>query len=242
LEIRSKDPCPCGSGKKYKHCCKKHDLKKKNSYQFLFFLAPIVIIGIGLILWSQRSDRPSFQQAFTGQVPTATASQDQSPLPDGRTPEPWEHDTPRNRHWDPNHNHWHDGPPPPASQRTVGPPAAAPQATNPNIPNPEPYQYDPETDQHFDPAHKHWHQGPPPPEDQRNASSPTVTTTSTSVTTTAGTNPDIPNPEPYQYDPVTNQYYDPDHKHWHSGTPPADKTEGASATVQTEVRTEESDQ
>ena len=65
-----------------------------------------------------------------------------------------------------------------------------------------------------------------------------LSTTTTTTPMTSGTNPDIPNPEPYQYDPVTNQYYHPDHKHWHSGTPPADKTAGASATVQTEVQTE----
>jgi hypothetical protein len=230
LETSSKDPCPCGSGKRYKHCCKERDLKKKNNYQYLFFLLPVVIVAIGLILWSQRSDRPTFRQALTGQSATGgTASQDQSPLPDGRSPEAWEFDGPRDRYWDPNHNHWHDGPPPPEGQRTVGAPANAPQTTNANIPNPEPWQFDPETNRHFDPGHKHWHQGPAPPEDQRTASSTTATTTTT-TTTPAGTNPDIPNPTPYQYDPVTNQYWDPGHAHWHRGTPPADQAEGGAAT------------
>ena len=30
----------------------------------------------------------------------------------GDTPEPWEYDLVTNRHWDPDHGHWHDGPPP----------------------------------------------------------------------------------------------------------------------------------
>jgi len=29
-----------------------------------------------------------------------------------------------------------------------------------------------------------------------------------------------PAPKPYTYDPVTNQYWDPEHKHWHTGKPP----------------------
>jgi preprotein translocase subunit SecA len=29
-DIGRNDPCPCGSGKKYKHCCLKKDEKKKN--------------------------------------------------------------------------------------------------------------------------------------------------------------------------------------------------------------------
>ena len=34
-------------------------------------------------------------------------------------------------------------------------------------------------------------------------------------------NPNIPNPEPFQYDPVADKYYDPGHSHWHRGKPPA---------------------
>lgn len=233
METRSKDPCPCGSGKRYKHCCRDRDRKKKNSYQYLFFLLPVVVVAIGLVLWSQRNDRPTFRQALTGQpAASATASEDQSPLPDGRNPAPWEFDAPRNRHWNPGHGHWHNGPPPPENQRSTVP-ANAPQAVNPNVPDPEPWQFDPETNQHFDPNHKHWHQGPAPPEDQRKTSSTSNTVTTTTTTTAPlGTNPDIPNPEPYQYDPVTNQYYDPGHAHWHRGRPPSDRSGSASVTVE----------
>jgi hypothetical protein len=30
----------------------------------------------------------------------------------GKDPEPWFYDGARNRHWNPDHKHWHDGPPP----------------------------------------------------------------------------------------------------------------------------------
>ena len=33
-------------------------------------------------------------------------------LPGNETPRPWEYDLVLNRHWDPEHGHWHDGPPP----------------------------------------------------------------------------------------------------------------------------------
>jgi hypothetical protein len=33
-------------------------------------------------------------------------------------------------------------------------------------------------------------------------------------------NPNIPNPEPWQYDPATNKFWHPGHSHWHDGQPP----------------------
>jgi hypothetical protein len=77
------------------------------------------------------------------------------------TPEPYTYDAENNRHWDPGHNHWHDGPPPPIEERTVV--AAAPADV-------EPWFYNEETDQHWDPGHDHWHKGPPPPPEDRDVS------------------------------------------------------------------------
>jgi hypothetical protein len=69
-----------------------------------------------------------------------------NPGPEDQNREPWEYDAATNRHWDPNHRHWHEGPPP----------ARAADGT------PEPWQYDPATNKHWDPRHGHWHSGPPP--------------------------------------------------------------------------------
>lgn len=69
-----------------------------------------------------------------------------NPGPEGQDREPWEYDAATNRHWDPNHRHWHQGPPPARSAEGA----------------PEPWQYNPETNQHWDPRHGHWHSGPPP--------------------------------------------------------------------------------
>ncbi|MHC4416665.1 MAG: hypothetical protein ACYS0G_15445 [Planctomycetota bacterium] len=73
-----------------------------------------------------------------------------------QTPQPWEYDPVANRHWHPDHGHWHQGPPP-----------ADPSNTTPSIQNPQPWQYDPQTNKHWHPDHGHWHDGPPPPADQR---------------------------------------------------------------------------
>lgn len=35
--------------------------------------------------------------------------------------------------------------------------------------------------------------------------------------------PAIPNPTAWQYDPVTNQHFEPNHGHWHAGLPPSEQ-------------------
>lgn len=72
------------------------------------------------------------------------------------TPAPWTYDSVTNQHWDPNHKHWHKGPPPNQGHGGEAPTSA------PDIPNPEPWQYDAASNQHFNPDHGHWHTGPPP--------------------------------------------------------------------------------
>lgn len=76
-------------------------------------------------------------------------------------PTPWQYDIATDRHYDPNHVHWHSGRPPndPANAVSVsGSQVPAP----PNITNPQPWQYESTTDRHFDPNHGHWHSGSPP--------------------------------------------------------------------------------
>jgi len=94
------------------------------------------------------------------------------------------------------------------------PSSAIPITSNPNIPNPEPWQYDPVADKHYvpTPGHQHWHRGKPP------AQTPDGSSPSSAIPITG--NPDIPNPEPWQYDPATNKFWHPGHNHWHSGQPP----------------------
>jgi len=123
-----------------------------------------------------------------------------------KTPEAWEYDPVANRHWHPDHAHWHPGPPPSVFGDGVEPP--------PYIPNPQPWQYDEATDRHFDPGHGHWHSGPPPEGVDAN------TLVSPVRSDRVDPPPGITNPTPWQYDPVTDRHYHTPHQHWHAGPPP----------------------
>jgi len=81
---------------------------------------------------------------------------------DGSTPAPWEYDAENDRHWDPAHGHWHDGPPPPeVSPEAPGTPVEPVEPPD-SAQTPRAWEYDAENDRHWDPAHGHWHDGPPP--------------------------------------------------------------------------------
>lgn len=132
------------------------------------------------------------------------------------TPKPYEYNPTTNKYWDPEHKHWHDGPPPFTPTGTTGastqqpmiPPATS--ATNQSPVNaPKPYEYNPVTDQYWDPGHNHWHNGKPPSAESQKVLTPVAP----AVTDTASH-------KPYEYDPVKNQYWDPQHRHWHNGKPP----------------------
>ncbi|MBI4589085.1 MAG: thioredoxin domain-containing protein [Candidatus Rokubacteria bacterium] len=50
---------------------------------------------------------PLFPDSSPGPLPVAKP---------GKKPDPWEYDPKSNRHWNPDHGHWHDGPPPAGSR------------------------------------------------------------------------------------------------------------------------------
>jgi len=94
--------------------------------------------------------------------------------------------------------------------------------TNPNPAStgttPKPFEFNPVTNQYWDPNHGHWHAGqPPPPESQKVLSA-------NPLTPPAGLPPGTPTPKPYEYNPATNQHWDPNHQHWHNGPPPGTDT------------------
>lgn len=101
-----------------------------------------------------------------------------------------------------------------------------PLAGSTGIQNPKPYQYDPVTNRHWDPNHGHWHPGQPPANVASGSSRPNTTLTPGTgpppVNLPSTGTPNIANPTPWQYDPVTNKHWHPDHGHWHDGQPPAE--------------------
>lgn len=141
-------PCPCGSGRKYKHCCigKRFGAAPAThaTRNSLILVSACALIGLGAWAWTHRTS--SVDSGSYSETP-------------GRTPEPYEYDAVNNRHWHAGHGHWHDGPPP-IGLRTPEPASPATPATAP-----EPYEYDPVQNRHWDPDHGHWHNGPPPARD-----------------------------------------------------------------------------
>jgi hypothetical protein len=154
-------PCPCGSGKKYKHCCIDKPGQQPGASagkRTGLIVAAVVVAGIGLFALTQTRRQPAAVPAAPTtapapagnfQVPLSGAPAPAGPAGPAATPKPYEYDAVNNRHWDPNHGHWHDGPPPANA-------AAAPATT------PKPYEYDAANNRHWDPNHGHWHSGPPP--------------------------------------------------------------------------------
>lgn len=100
-----------------------------------------------------------------------------------------------------------------ATQNVLG------QGTNLSITNPQPWQYDPITDRHWHAAGNHWDPG------QRPASStnPLISQPLVNQPNLSGqATPSILNPQPNQYDPITDKYWHTTsgNPHWHSGRPP----------------------
>lgn len=69
-------------------------------------LAAVLAVGLGC----SRTEDPAPPGA--AQPPPAPAEGEAPQRPAEATPEPWEYDAARDRHWHPGHGHWHAGPPP----------------------------------------------------------------------------------------------------------------------------------
>ena len=186
----------------------------------------VVVAGgaVAAIVWEPWQHLPSAQEQ-TLQAPNLTPPPilstpslgGASLATTGQNPAPYQYDPIKDQHWVPGagHEHWHAGKPPANAGTTA--------AATSSIQNPQPWQYDPVTNQHWDPSpgHQHWHSGQPP----ANAGTTTATTTAPAGTTARlpapGTVPSsIQNPQPWQYDEANDQYWHPDHAHWHPGPPP----------------------
>jgi len=108
-------PCPCGSGKKFKYCCGatptavaaavRPAARASRTGTWLIGLGMLGLVAasiFALIVVNRRPEAPH----------RASVMPLGSSYPAGVTPKAWEYDAANNRHWDPAHGHWHDGPPP----------------------------------------------------------------------------------------------------------------------------------
>lgn len=180
------EPCPCGSGLKYKQCCAgkmRLNLKGRRGW----VLGALGLVLVAVVAWSlMRPQTPPPASSGVGLAPPMTAAgtapstnatpnpvaTKPAPLgtatssapsgPAGATPQPWAYDPTTNRHFDPGHGHWHDGPPPPPEAREASSTPQPPLGATASGTTPAAWTYDPQKNQHWDPAHGHWHPGPPP--------------------------------------------------------------------------------
>ena len=150
------DPCSCGSGRKFKNCCmgKSPDAPAKRSnpmVKVLLIAVPVGILAVFLISsQGRRSGSPA--DAPQGNATGVT-------LPATPTPAAWQYDAANNRHWNPEHGHWHDGPPP---SPTGLPQESTTRAASSRSATPAAWEYDAANNRHWNPDHGHWHDGPPP--------------------------------------------------------------------------------
>ncbi len=253
MTVHQKDDCPCGSGKRYKHCHGPIDEAKKRRV-WTFAIATVGAIVVGGAAWGAwQSTRSAGGTAVAardsagaagpggtvvlnerGEVVSGDVSGAVAPSPStfgivqpgmsGRAPIP---------------------------TSTVGTtiPVAPKGALAPGE-HPGRWEYDVAKNRHYDPRpdHMHWHNGPPPSDttqavvtaprqlklDEKGniigetqarvaGSAPSVTP---SVGAWAGGHQALApgeKPKDWEYDAKNDRYYDPGHGHWHSGKPPAGK-------------------
>lgn len=151
-KINRNDPCPCGSGKKYKNC---HENKEtKNTSKIPIIMGVVVIIAIGIFIL-----KPNQNLKSGGGKPGQVWSEEHGhwhDAPSGKAPMPTtpvEKETPPNEPkpgqvWSEEHGHWHDAPSGPAATTTP----AQVKSTQPPGPVPEGKVWSEE--------HGHWHNAP----------------------------------------------------------------------------------
>jgi hypothetical protein len=198
-KVGRNDPCPCGSGKKYKNCHEGRQglgsLRARGPWLWI----PVAVVALAATAFAVlRPKTPATLRPFNNTTTTTTTATTSASTPL----------TPSN------------GTAPAPIATTTSPTASA---TAPASGTPQAWQYDPATNRHWDPNHGHWHDGPAPPESQRGSSAPTTTMTPAPGPTSAQGTPTGATPAPWTYDAATNQHWDPNHGHWHSGPPPTNR-------------------
>jgi hypothetical protein len=146
------DPCPCGSGKKYKNCHENKD--NKNTSKTPWVLGIIFIIAIGIFLIKPNQDLKS-SSGKPGQVWSEEhghwhdAPSRKAPLPTAPVEKtPSSSESKPDQVWSEEHGHWHDAPSVPATSTTP----AQVKSTKPSGPAPEGKVWSEE--------HGHWHNAP----------------------------------------------------------------------------------
>jgi hypothetical protein len=113
-------PCPCGSGRKYRHCHgrrRSDPARRTGRATLLLVFAGALVAGLLVVRGLDRS-RPPLQRVMN--APAGASLPPAGKLAEGGLePAPFTYDARNNRHWDPDHHHWHFGPPPSQAERAA---------------------------------------------------------------------------------------------------------------------------
>ena len=117
-KVGRNDPCPCGSGKKYKNCHQRiehQDSKNKGLLVAVLLIVFVAVGAIGVYLnWQSggpRGEAPpgkvwSEEHQHWHDLPNAGASAPRAASPTGTSQPPGE--VPPGKVWSEEHQHWHD--------------------------------------------------------------------------------------------------------------------------------------
>ena len=174
MTTHSKDLCPCGSGKRYKHCHQKQDEARRRT----FLIGSVAAAALALVAAAfgpgvlATFKKPSADQArLAAQADSATRAELEARSPVGTSSAQGVAAT---GVVNPN--------------GVAGPPLRDPSAltfTPPNSgalapgENPKDWEYDVARNRHYDPreGHRHWHTGPPPVDPNAPVPAPKVVVT-----------------------------------------------------------------
>ena len=160
-KIGRNEPCSCGSGKKYKHCCEAKSGESNGASGGVGVALLVLILIIGGVASTfffpiggdSTADQANQSRANLGGQPISFPAP--SPTSTGGTPQP-PGPPPLGKVWSPEHGHWHNaggvsaatgeaaptGATTPAQQFTPQPPGAPPRGKV------------------WSPEHGHWHDAP----------------------------------------------------------------------------------
>lgn len=197
------DRCPCGSGRVKDQCCGPRMARRKQFVQLSVIGALLLVGGALAALAIAPEPGPTMNQPLVTPSDPTMASTGSGAMPAIVNPAPWQYDPVTDKHWHADHGHWHPGRPPTdviSSNQDGRTSVSFPGANAENAPDElvlTGADGRPVVAQRVD----------PPP----------------GLTGQEGAPTNIPNPEPWQYDPATDHHWHADHGHWHKGPPPDDR-------------------
>jgi hypothetical protein len=221
--IRQQDPCPCGSGKRYKNCCGKQGAKSsfRKWTGLKLSVLVIVVLGGGAVAYMIFS-KPTITPLEV--ITTETPPKSVQPL----QPQPVD-SVREGKVWSSEHGHWHDAPGTAASPGSRANPIEVTAGTTlglagdltPQPPGPAP------AGKVWSPEHGHWHNAPGASSPSGSPTNPIPITPGTTPGSGGELTPQPPGPAP------AGKVWSPEHGHWHNA--PGAATPSGSGTNKIDI-------